>query len=457
MTKQIKRTTSTSMQRSAFLAVSSMSLFVALGCSGRTIGNESNQPGTEGGDCLPDNNCNEDARCQDGVCQEVPSGTNGAPCFRDQTCTDDLLCLGGVCVERPAAGGEDGVCLPDGTCSYGLKCTEGICCHVEQSVCGNRCVDTQADAAHCGQCGNACTATEYCTEGKCEYHCYGEKCVRASIRFEMLAAGGFHTCGLVESNKRVVCWGLNDHGQAPTAPSTESFQWISAGEYHTCGVRTDGKARCWGLNADGQAPPMASSETFRVVSAGGHHTCGTQKSGKTFCWGRNTEGQAPPTVPSELFWYTSAGAYHTCGLTKDRRILCWGRNAEGQLSPPEDEWWDVSAGYDHTCAIGTEGLTCWGTDKTQLPHTHNTNTSYASVQSGAGFFCALRFGDIIPPAGPILCFGSLAPPPAAPWPRGYSQYSAGSHHGCAISGSWDYYIPEEVVCWGRNDEGQAPQ
>jgi len=69
-----------------------------------------------------------------------------------------------------------------------------------------------------------------------------------------VAAGGYHTCGILTESKRVVCWGLDDDGQAPAGPSLDEFDRLTAGEYHTCGIRLDKKVVCWGRNSEGQAP-----------------------------------------------------------------------------------------------------------------------------------------------------------------------------------------------------------
>ncbi|WP_199873496.1 hypothetical protein [Ideonella sp. A 288] len=40
-------------------------------------------------------------------------------------------------------------------------------CRSGQTACGNRCVDTQTDNAHCGSCGHACSAGAQCSAGAC--------------------------------------------------------------------------------------------------------------------------------------------------------------------------------------------------------------------------------------------------------------------------------------------------
>jgi RHS repeat-associated protein len=46
-----------------------------------------------------------------------------------------------------------------------------LVCPTGQTACGGRCVDTVADASHCGRCGNACGATERCATGVCRSVC----------------------------------------------------------------------------------------------------------------------------------------------------------------------------------------------------------------------------------------------------------------------------------------------
>ena len=47
----------------------------------------------------------------------------------------------------------------------------GPMCSTPQVVCGDRCVTTANDPAHCGACGNACRAGEVCAEGSCRIAC----------------------------------------------------------------------------------------------------------------------------------------------------------------------------------------------------------------------------------------------------------------------------------------------
>lgn len=87
--------------------------------------------------------------------------------------------------------------------------------------------------------------------------------VVGGLSFEMLAGGGWHTCGIVEGGA-VYCWGLNDRGQLGIGDRSEpvleprrivselTFASLEAGFGHTCGITTDDVAYCWGRNDYGQ-------------------------------------------------------------------------------------------------------------------------------------------------------------------------------------------------------------
>jgi alpha-tubulin suppressor-like RCC1 family protein len=238
--------------------------------------------------------------------------------------------------------------------------------------------------------------------------------------FRSISAGGVHSCGVTVAGE-ALCWGNNVYHQTGTGrpsgfaaavslptPVQGGLRWamLSAGTYHTCGVATDGATYCWGRNADGRlgvaagadslvaAPaPVATAQAFRSVDAGGRHTCALTAGGAAYCWGANDAGQlgsggggaaTPTPVAGGLTFATlSAGETHTCGVTTAGQAYCWGANASGQLgdgtttaSPTPRlvaggyAWRTVSAGVYSplTCGVTTTGATfCWGmNDKWQL-------------------------------------------------------------------------------------------
>ena len=127
-----------------------------------------------------------------------------------------------------------------------------------------------------------------------------------------VSAGGYHTCSLA-LDRRVTCWGRNDHGQASSP--TGFFSQISAGLWHSCGIRfapgtkEHNSVHCWGGNTFGQSTPPAKGQ-FSEVAAGGWHTCALKRTDNSIlCWGSNEYGQvsAPTAVFAEVRCWTKAG------------------------------------------------------------------------------------------------------------------------------------------------------
>lgn len=209
---------------------------------------------------------------------------------------------------------------------------------------------------------------------------------------QTVAAGKNHTCAL-DGSGAVWCWGLDEAGQigvggaqsrcpigfgglnAPCAldpvlsltggPYTD----LAAGLFHTCGLLESGGVECWGDDAIGQlgldrggsescnwvvdspgetrpcqlAPMRVIGTALFVSLAAGHlHTCGIGASGDGYCWGASAFGQlgsgtTQPGVGPELVagghaWVMlSGGLAHTCGITVAGEAYCWGDGSLGQL------------------------------------------------------------------------------------------------------------------------------
>lgn len=104
----------------------------------------------------------QDNRSTDADQDAGSDGDSGATCPTGQQWCD------GRCVDTQVDPLHCGQC--DRECSPGQFCTIGDCfCADGLDYCGNACVDTSSDARFCGDCNNACTpgADEYCADGEC--------------------------------------------------------------------------------------------------------------------------------------------------------------------------------------------------------------------------------------------------------------------------------------------------
>ena len=70
----------------------------------------------------------------------------------------------------------------------------------------------------------------------------------------------------------------------------------------------------------------------------------------------------PPPVPTAGFVDVSRGYDHACALHSNGSITCWGRNDVGQATPPTSgRFIAISSEYKGTCAVRDDGaVMCWG-------------------------------------------------------------------------------------------------
>lgn len=232
-----------------------------------------------------------------------------------------------------------------------------------------------------------------------------------SFIFFEVSAGGTHTCA---SNLQTIkCWGENTDGRlgigqsgagtgGPDAGTSVSGQFksyatpadstlgagLSAGAFQTCAFSLTGSgAACWGANNSGQlgggwpqssaaspmpvAAPGAVGSLTRGISAGTLHTCALFQSSTSsnivpVCAGNNSDGQlgngsqttsntfvrAFLSNPNQDFFKVSAGGRHSCALNVTGRLsstpggtdfsgsaFCWGDNSYGQVGQTFQQFW----------------------------------------------------------------------------------------------------------------------
>ena len=281
---------------------------------------------------------------------------------------------------------------------------------------------------------------------------------------KQIAAGGFHTCALLETGA-LKCWGVNWHGQVGNrltmtthlipvdAVGLSNLKGIGAGKYHTCVITESGGVQCFGYNMFGQLgngeikmdnplpqDVIGLSSGIASVALGEQHTCALLENGTVKCWGGNSYGQLGDgttvlrTSPVDVVGLTdvvalSAGAFYTCAKTRAGEMKCWGDNWAGQLGNGARSFSStptaisfpsgapavrqIAAGVAHSCAIlGDGSLYCWGSnafgqignDQTAL---HASPAGVYGLESGVlSLGAGLRHTCALMTSGGVRCWGS---------------------------------------------------
>ncbi len=137
-----------------------------------------------------------------------------------------------------------------------------------------------------------------------------------------LAVGAEHTCALLVSGS-VRCWGSNEAGQlgypnivGVSSPATAGdvdvggkVTQVAAGGFHTCAVLESGAVRCWGHGEFGQLgyanedyigddeSPASAGDVdvgpgkVRQLALGDYYSCALFEGGALRCWGSNYQGR----------------------------------------------------------------------------------------------------------------------------------------------------------------------
>ncbi len=163
------------------------------------------------------------------------------------------------------------------------------------------------------------------------------------------------------------------------AGATSCVSSIAVGVQFSCFVRSDGTVWCWGNNADGELGdgtttmrlvparvlglPDPTSLPAISVTAAEQHACALISDGTVYCWGINDAsnlGQCAGTITKSTralqvpAW--TAGATPACAIPAAPFVA---------MLPSGNVAKTLSAGGEHTCAIGADGdVYCWGENTT---------------------------------------------------------------------------------------------
>ena len=439
--------------------------------------------------------CADGATCVDGQCQACPEGTTlcegwfGSECVAldndpencgacDNECDDDLRCFDGTCelecddgltfcvevlacIDLDANRDHCGQCGEACPVETDTVCAAGacVCQDAGLTVCGDQCVDTTTDEAHCGGCDTLCGPYAACIDGQC------------------VCPDGVTTCGdacsdLVSDPRHC---GACD---ATCAPGEECVDGTcscleprtSCGD--ACALVGDASAHCTGCDQPcSGACAGGACLGVRSVHTGVGLSCTLFDTGEVSCWGMTSEAldeaalapRAIVPLPESAVSLT-VGDWHACALTMSGAVWCWGRNDKGQLGRGASSSLEgpgavitvstaaeIAAGSEHVCARLTDGRgLCWGQAPgiangmpTSTPVPIFAERAISSLVVGGDSTCARFIDD----ADDIACFGlvesltdSLTIVPASLTVRW------GGQHGCFIEDG-------EVKCLGKCDTG----
>ncbi|KAA8531399.1 hypothetical protein F0562_006105 [Nyssa sinensis] len=166
-------------------------------------------------------------------------------------------------------------------------------------------------------------------------------------QIQSISAGSEFNCGLFSQNRSVFCWGDETSSRVISLiPKEMRFQKVACGGFHVCGILEGVNSRvfCWGRSLDleeeivvvhsGQVNvDMPPNDPMLSVVGGRFHACGIKSYNRgVVCWGYHVERSTPPPNGIRLY-EIAAGDYFTCGILAEKDLLpaCWGAGFPSSL------------------------------------------------------------------------------------------------------------------------------
>ncbi|MBB1385738.1 hypothetical protein H5119_09315 [Pseudoalteromonas sp. SG45-5] len=233
-----------------------------------------------------------------------------------------------------------------------------------------------------------------CWGDRGKYVDQGQYSIPVLSEIEEVSIGGGFNCVLEKGKSRPRCWGKNDI--RTSAPSLNNPRNIVSGDAHSCAiVDSVKKVECWGYSPDGEAtPPSTSLNNPIQITTSDSHSCALNQpaSGSNFvkCWGYrdyiNVPSQINPT-------YITSGGRASC-MIDEGQVICWGTGPVS--SPLLDNPTSLVVHNSEACAIDNNGLICWDSTAENITDIDDISglSNPTQIVLSYGYKCAVDDGGV---------------------------------------------------------------
>ena len=289
----------------------------------------------------------------------------------------------------------------------------------------------------------------------------------------------------------------------------------------SCAINHSGGVLCWGHNQFGQLGnvtftdsfvPVAVSGLTNVIALGGgfNFHCALKSDTTVWCWGQGTTGQlgnngaanhnspvqvkntAGTAALSGVSAIAMHGEFSMCAIVGGA-AYCWGSNASGQVGvgtatstykTPQPvsgltaNVTSIDSGQDHSCAVVSGNLYCWGGNEDGQLGLNSTTPSTSPVEvldstglanlTGVTLVSAGNLDTCALVSGAAQCWGdnttgqlgngttaqSLLPVQVSGLTSGVAAISIGTGNGASFSAFACAVVGGGLQCWGNNGNGE---